>query len=163
MKKIYILFIIFFILVLILISIFKNNIKTTNLNNIFIDSIKIGDSLDKIDLSNYNLSNKFLPEKDTIHYSNLSVTFNENKEIIKISANLFNGNNMTINNTTNFFNIKEIINILGEEYICNWYDFGQRLRQIIYIDKENYLKANFIFDDVTGKLVKIIVSNEKEI
>lgn len=162
-RKKYIFFLIIFILIL---AVFlKSNIKIgiTNLNNIFVDSIKIGNSLDKLNLSNYNLSNKFLNEDNTIHYDELSITFNEDNIITKISYNLFNNNQLVINGINNITNIKDVINILGKEYKYKWYDKQQQLRQIIYIDTNNYLKAKFIFDDITGNLVRFIIINEREI
>lgn len=164
MKKKYIFFVILFIVALILILLKNNiNIKATNLSNISVDSIKIGNSLNELDLSNYTLSNKFLNENNTIHYDKLSITFNEDNTITKISYNLFNNNQLIINGINNIINIKDIINILGKEYTYKWYDKQQQLRQIIYIDKENYLKAKFIFDDISGKLVRIIIINERKI
>lgn len=162
-KKKYIFFLIIFILIL---AVFlKSNIKigTTILNNILVDSIKIGSSLDELDLSGYNLSNKFFNEDNTIHYDKLSITFNEYNIITKISYNLFNNNQLVINGINNITNIKDVINILGKEYKYKWYDKQQKLRQIIYIDINNYLKVKFIFDDITGNLVKFIIINEREI
>lgn len=156
-KKKYIFFLIIFILIL---AVFlKSNIKigTTILNNILVDSIKIGSSLDELDLSGYNLSNKFFNEDNTIHYDKLSITFNEYNIITKISYNLFNNNQLVINGINNITNIKDVINILGKEYKYKWYDKQQKLRQIIYIDINNYLKVKFIFDDITGNLVKFII------
>ena len=158
-KKKYIFFLIIFILIL---AVFlKSNIKigTTILNNILVDSIKIGSSLDELDLSGYNLSN----EDNTIHYDKLSITFNEYNIITKISYNLFNNNQLVINGINNITNIKDVINILGKEYKYKWYDKQQKLRQIIYIDINNYLKVKFIFDDITGNLVRFIIINEREI
>lgn len=162
-KKKYIFFLIIFILIL---AVFlKSNIKigTTILNNILVDSIKIGSSLDELDLSSYNLSNKFFNEDNTIHYDKLSITFNEYNIITKISYNLFNNNQLVINGINNITNIKDVINILGKEYKYKWYDKQQKLRQIIYIDINNYLKVKFIFDDITGNLVRFIIINEREI
>lgn len=162
-KKKYIFFLIIFILIL---AVFlKSNIKigTTILNNILVDSIKIGSSLDELDLSGYNLSNKFFNEDNTIHYDKLSITFNEYNIITKISYNLFNNNQLVINGINNITNIKDVINILGKEYKYKWYDKQQKLRQIIYIDINNYLKVKFIFDDITGNLVRFIIINEREI
>ncbi|MDE6357821.1 MAG: hypothetical protein K2L15_04440, partial [Eubacteriales bacterium] len=137
------------------------NIKSTNLNNIFIDdkinTSNIGNLLNKVNLNEYTLTNKYLSKKNTLNFKELSITYNENNEIIKIFyRNIFENNKLKINGKNNILYIKDVINILGKEYKESWYDKTQRLRQIIYKDKNNNLKAQFIFENSTGKLVFVI-------
>ena len=164
MKKI--IFIIFFILLLVIfILISKNNIKTTDLNNISINSIKIGNLISEVDLNQYTSTKKYLPENNTIHYEELSITYNDNNKIIKIRTNfisdLLDKINNKINEKDNISYIKQAIDTLGENYICKWYDREQKLKQIIYKDKINNLKVQFIFSDLEpeDKILTVIISS----
>lgn len=134
-----------------------SNIKSTDLNNIFIDNLNIGSSIKKINLNKYTESNAFLGDymckfkeiiidskNNKINY--LFGKFDENRTVI------------SVNDKRNLNCIDEIKQILGDNYKEKWKDKEQNLKEYIYFDKINNIKAEFVYVSFDESLVWIILS-----
>ncbi|WP_195989735.1 hypothetical protein [Clostridium sp. D53t1_180928_C8] len=133
------------------------NIKSTDLNNIFIDNLNIGSSIKKINLNKYTESNTFLGdymckfEEIIIDSKNNKINylfgkFDENRTVI------------SVNDKRNLNYINEIKQILGDNYKEKWKDREQNLKEYIYFDKINNIKAEFVYVSFDESLVWIILS-----
>lgn len=114
----------------------------------------ISDTFENTD--NYTYSNEFSAQGDIIKYDNCLVKIDKNNTITFLHAN-FGDMNISINSNTYFRNIDDIIEVLGTNYINNWYDREQRLKQVVYVDHENKLKARFVYDTFQEELVWLIL------
>lgn len=134
-----------------------SNIKSTDLNNIFIDNLNIGSSIKKINLNKYTESNAFLGdymckfEEIIIDSKNNKINylfgkFDENRTVI------------SVNDKRNLNCIDEIKQILGDNYKEKWKDREQNLKEYIYFDKINNIKAEFVYVSFDESLVWIILS-----
>ncbi len=161
MKKVkyFLVFIVIFIIIIFSLNyIYKlKKIASTNLSNVFIDGIKTGDNIEEIDLTKYKVDNSLKSEENTLHYEQLSITFN-NKIITKITGRVYQNDILTINNVK-CKNTQDIINILGNEYSSGWYNIEQRLKNLIFYDYNNKLKVTFVYESTTNNLVWVIIEN----
>lgn len=128
--------------------------KSTDLSNISCAGMHIGDTFKNTD--EYTYSNEFSEKGDIIEYDNCLVRIDKNYTIIFLHAN-FDDMKISINSKTYFRNVNDIIEILGTNYINNWYDREQRLKQVVYVDHENKLKARFVYDTFQEELVWLIL------
>lgn len=128
--------------------------KSTDLSNISCAGMHIGDTFENTDNNAY--SNEFSEKGDIVKYENCHVKFDKNNTITLLQAN-FDDMNISINSKTYFRNVNDIIEILGSNYISNWYDREQRLKQVVYIDHENKLKASFVYDTFQDEMVWLIL------
>ncbi len=137
-----------------------SNIKTTNLNNIFVDNIKINSNIKDVDLTKYTKSNRhsgnytYLFDEIVLNVTNNKVDylfsrFDENKTII------------SVNDKSNLIKIDEISNLLGNNFKDKWYDKEQGLKTYLYYDFENKIRANFVYSSYDNTLtwIKIESSN----
>lgn len=134
------------------------NFKSTELNNIFIDNLNIGSSIQNINLKKYTESNRYSgdymckfeeiiidSEDNKVNY--LFGRFNEKKIVI------------SINNKRNLSYIDQVSETLGDNYKEKWKDREQGLKEYAYYDNINNIKAEFIYSTFDGSLVWITLSN----
>ena len=121
-----------------------SNIKSTELNNIFIDNLNIGSSIKKINLNKYTESNAFLGDY-MCKFEEIIIDSKNNK--INYLFGKFDENRIVIsvNDKRNLNYIDEIKQILGDNYKEKWKDREQNLKEYIYFDKINNIKAEFVY------------------
>ena len=130
-------------------------ISSTDLTNIYIDDISLGNTLDSLDLSQYTHSDKYSNENYNLIFDELMIS-EENNTINKIYGR-FNKVKVKVNDTMLSKNIDTLDSILGTSYIKATYDTEQLTSQRIYIDKENKIKATFIYQTLdSGSNIQII-------
>ncbi|MDU4326253.1 hypothetical protein [uncultured Clostridium sp.] len=134
-----------------------SNIKSTELNNIFIDNLNIGSSIKKINLNKYTESNAFLGDY-MCKFEEIIIDSKNNK--INYLFGKFDENRIVIsvNDKRNLNYIDEIKQILGDNYKEKWKDREQNLKEYIYFDKINNIKAEFVYVSFDESLVWIILS-----
>ena len=134
-----------------------SNIKSTELNNIFIDNLNIGSSIKKIILNKYTESNAFLGDY-MCNFEEIIIDSKNNK--INYLFGKFDENRIVIsvNDKRNLNYIDEIKQILGDNYKEKWKDREQNLKKYIYFDKINNIKAEFVYVSFDESLVWIILS-----
>ena len=134
-----------------------SNIKSTELNNIFIDNLNIGSSIKKINLNKYTESNAFLGDY-MFKFEEIIIDSKNNK--INYLFGKFDENRIVIsvNDKRNLNYIDEIKQILGDNYKEKWKDREQNLKKYIYFDKINNIKAEFVYVSFDESLVWIILS-----
>ena len=134
-----------------------SNIKSTELNNIFIDNLNIGSSIKKINLNKYTESNAFLGDY-MCKFEEIIIDSKNNK--INYLFGKFDENRIVIsvNDKRNLNYIDEIKQILGDNYKEKWKDSEQNLKEYIYFDKINNIKAEFVYVSFDESLVWIILS-----
>lgn len=127
--------------------------ESTNLNNILIDNIVLGDNLKKVDLTKYT---KNIYDGYTYTFDEIAINVN-NGIIDSLSGNLYeNKVIISINENTNLDkikNIEDIENILGNNFKDKWYDREQGLKTHVYHDANNNIKADFIYNNYNNNLV----------
>ena len=98
-----------------------SNIKSTELNNIFIDNLNIGSSIKKINLNKYTESNAFLGDY-MCKFEEIIIDSKNNK--INYLFGKFDENRIVIsvNDKRNLNYIDEIKQILGDNYKEKWKD-----------------------------------------
>ena len=139
----------------------NTSFKSTELNNVFIDNLNIGSSIQNINLKKYTESNRYsgdymckfeeliIDSKDNkINY--LFGRFDENKTVI------------SVNGRRNLRNINEVSEILGLNYKEKWKNRDLKLKQHVYFDNRNNIKAEFIYSTFDDSLVWIILSKLKK-
>ena len=134
-----------------------SNIKSTELNNIFIDNLNIGSSIKKINLNKYTESNAFLGDY-MCKFEEIIIDSKNNK--INYLFGKFDENRIVIsvNDKRNLNYIDEIKQILGDNYKEKWKDREQNLKEYNYFDKINNKKAEFVYVSFDESLVWIILS-----
>lgn len=136
------------------------SIENTDLKNIKIDNISLGESIDRLDLSKYETRNEVLNEYN-YEFKGLQIKTNANNKIDKIWLNILEQKFLTINAKNNFEHINQITDTLGSNYKEYWYDKEQGLKSHEYVDNEAKIKANFVYNDISNQqLVWVILENE---
>lgn len=127
-------------------------LETTNLNNILIDNIALGDTFKNIDLTKYTKNDYY-----GYTYAFDEIALNVNDGVINGLMGTFYENhvNISINKHTNLDKIKDIENILGNNLKDKWYDKEQGLRTHIYYDYDNKIKADFVYANYNNNLIWI--------
>lgn len=138
----------------------SNNLENTDLSNIRLDNMKIGDIISEEDLSKYNESDKYI-KKTKYTFEEICIDVDDKEQINYLFARFDEYYiDININDTNNLKLIKDIENILGNNFQDKKYDSEQLLREYIYIDKVNNLKAEFIYSQNTNILRWIILRKQ---
>lgn len=133
--------------------------ETTDLSNILIDNIALGNTFKNIDLTKYTKNTydgyTYTFDEIAINVNNgvinsLHGNFHENKVIISINGNT---------NLNAIKDIEDIENILGNNFKDKWYDREQGLRTHIYYDYNNNIKADFVYANYDNNLVWVKLKN----
>lgn len=138
-----------------------SNIKSIELNNIYIDNLNIVSSIKNINLNTYTESNKCLGDY-TCEFEELIIDSKDNK--INYLFGRFDENKtvISVNGRRNLININEISETLGVNYKEKWKDRDLKLKQYVYFDNRNNIKAEFVYSDFDDSLVWIILSKINE-
>ena len=138
-----------------------SNIKSTELNNIYVDNLNIGSSIKKINLNKYTESNNYLGDY-TCKFEELIIDSKDNK--INYLFGRFDENRtvISVNSRRNLRSINEVSDILGENYKEKWKDRELKLQEHVYFDNRNNIKAEFIYSIFDDSLVWVILSKMNE-
>lgn len=138
-----------------------SNIKSTELNNIYVDNLNIGSSIKKINLNKYTESNNYLGDY-TCKFEELIIDSKDNK--INYLFGRFDENRtvISVNSRRNLRSINEVSDILGENYKEKWKDRELKLKEHVYFDNRNNIKAEFIYSIFDDSLVWVILSKMNE-
>jgi len=136
----------------------SNDIENTDLSNIRLDNMKIGDIISEKNLSKYTASDRY-SEKAKYKFEEICIDVDDKEKINYLFARFDEDYiDININDTNNFELIKDIENILGNNFEDKKYDSEQLLKEYVYIDKVNNLKAEFIYSESDDILRWIILS-----
>ena len=124
------------------------SIESTNLDNIKVDNISLGQSFDTLDLSKYeardHISNEYNYE-----FKELQLKTNDSNNVDKIWSYMLDYNFLSINEKGNFKNIEQITNILGSNYKESWHNMEQGLKSHVYIDNKLNITVKFVYSDIS--------------
>lgn len=144
------------IAVVCLVIIWKQKVKSTDLSNVQLDHIVLGETYKKENFSEYTPSDYLKGKKNQVSFKELQLKLNDNNEIIQVKGN--KGEVVIhINGTDNPEKIEDVIVILGDYYSSGWYDWNQRLKYIKYVDRDNKEKATFVYSEHDKNLVWILL------
>lgn len=118
-------------------------LKSTDLSNLKINNISIGENVNDIDLSIFEKNYYFKEKKYTKYFNDFRISYNKKGIILKLKT-LENEN---LNNFYNseIYNLNDVKDNFGNNYIKKTFDSDQSLDCIIYYDKINKLRAIFIY------------------
>lgn len=151
MKKIYLTVISMSLLMLVACT----SVETTDLNNIKIDNISLGQSIDTLDLSKYEPTEEYDNEYN-YQFKELQLKTNDNNNIDKIWLNIIENDFLSIDKENKFENIDQITDILGSNYKKYWYDKEQGLKSHEYIDREMNIKINFVYNGLSNQEKELV-------
>ena len=138
----------------------NTSFKSTELNNVFIDNLNIGSSIQNINLKKYTESNRYSGDY-MCKFEELIIDSEDNK--VKYLCGRFDEKRIviSINNKRNLSYIYEVSEILGYNYKEKWKDREQQLKEYIYYDNINGIKAELIYSDFDSSLAWVTLSKVK--
>ena len=151
MKKIYLTVIIISLLMLVACT----SIESTDLSNIKIDNILLGQAIDNVDLSKYKVTDKYDNEYN-YRFKGIQLKTNDNDNIDKIWTNMIEYDFLSIGKENKFENIDQITDIFGSNYKEYWYDKEQGLKSHEYIDSEAKIKINFVYNGLSNEEKELV-------
>lgn len=131
------------------------SVETTDLNNIKIDNISLGQSIDTLDLPKYEPTEEYDNEYN-YQFKELQLKTNDNNNIDKIWLNIIEHDFLSIDKENKFENIDQITAILGSNYKKYWYDKEQGLKSHEYIDREMNIKINFVYNGLSNQEKELV-------
>ena len=135
----------------------NKKIESTDLTNIYLDDMTIDMKIDSKKLSNYTTTDRYSGNYK-YKFEEIIIDTNKDNKINYLFAKLDNNTvDIKINNNK-IKTIDEVSNILGNNYQDKTYDREQQLKEYIYIDKENKIKAEFVYLTWDKHVVWIILS-----
>nr|WP_317334066.1 hypothetical protein [uncultured Romboutsia sp.] len=132
------------------------SIESTDLNSIKIDNISLGQSIDTLDLSKYEVKDE-IDNEYNYEFKELQIRTNTNNDVDKIWLNILEYNLLSIDKENKFEDIDQITDILGNNYKEYWYDKEQGLKSHKYIDNNNNIKVNFVYDSTSNNKQKELI------
>ena len=119
-------------------------LKTTDLSSISLDGLSVGDKIDDDILTSYTQS-----ERNSGSYKykfeEIIIDTNDSDEVTYLFAR-FDENYIDIKvNGENPKTTEDVKNILGENYQDKDYDREQKLRELVYVDNDKGVKAEFVY------------------
>lgn len=129
-------------------------IPETNLSKVYIDGLKVGDSLEKFDIKKYTATDRYDADDDYNFVSEEIRIFDKNNKINKINGE---GSkvDISINGEKNIKNLDDVVSKLGNNYVKVDEDNEQLLKKYTYIDRSNKIKLSFIYQDLSESKNKI--------
>ena len=122
----------------------SERLKTTDLSSISLDGLSVGDKIDDDILASYTQSERYsgsykykfeeviIDTNDSGKVTYLFARFDENYIDIKVSGE-------------NPKTTEDVKRILGENYQDKDYDREQKLRELVYVDNDKGVKAEFVY------------------
>lgn len=129
-------------------------IPETNLSKVYIDGLKVGDSLEKFDINKYTATDRYDVDDDYNFVSEEIRIFDKNNKINKIYGEVSKVD-ISINGEKNIKNLDDVVSKLGNNYVKADEDNEQLLKKYTYIDRSNKIKLSFIYQDLSGSKNKI--------
>lgn len=139
----------------------ERSIQSTNLSEVYIDGLKVGNSLDKFDNTKYTETDRYNDEKYSFISEEIMIA-NKNYKISEIYGRVGKVD-IIVNGESVVDDLNDIVSKLGNNYVKSNFDSEQLLKQYIYVDKVNDIKVSFIYRDHTykdksNKLEYVIIS-----
>lgn len=131
------------------------SLESTNLSNIKIDNISLGQAVDAVDLSKYESKAEYDNEYN-YQFKELQIKTNANNYIDKIWLNISEYNFLSIDEKNKFEKIDQITDILGSNYKEYWYDKDQGLKSHEYIDSKMKIKINFVYSELSNQQKELV-------
>lgn len=122
-------------------------VKSTDLNKVYIDDLKIGDSLEKFNNKKYTFTDRYSNDNYNFVYEEIMISEKDNK-INKIFGHV-DQVDISINGYKAIKNLDNVVSRLGNNYVKITYDSEQLLKQYIYVDRKNNIKISFIYREYT--------------
>lgn len=129
-------------------------IPETNLSKVYIDGLKVGDSLEKFDINKYTATDRYDVDDDYNFVSEEIRIFDKNNKINKIYGEVSKVD-ISINGEKNIKNLDDVVSKLGNNYVKADEDNKQLLKKYTYIDRSNKIKLSFIYQDLSESKNKI--------
>ncbi|WP_027625663.1 DUF3021 domain-containing protein [Clostridium lundense] len=118
-------------------------VKSTDLSKVYIDGLKIGDSLEKFNNKEYTFTDRYSNDNYNFIYEEIMISEKDNK-INKIFGHADQAD-ISINGYKAIKNLDNVVPRLGNNYVKVTYDSEQLLKQYIYVDRKNNIKVSFIY------------------
>ena len=138
------------------------NIQSTNLSNILIDNISIGDSIKNINLDKYTKGERYSGDYEYL-FNEIVIGEDESNNTVDYIFSRFDEDYtvISVNGNKELNNIEDISKLLGYSYNEQWEDKGQGLKSRIYYDTVRNIKSEFIYLSYDDSLCWIKVSRLK--
>jgi uncharacterized protein YcfL len=128
----------------------NNNLQSTDLSGIEIQGLKIGVSIEDVDLSRYTAapSGQTSIAEYAWHFNEVDIAADEKNAITKIRSGAFAYSNAddTLIFSQGSSIVDEVIDILGEDFENYWFDREQQIKANTYVDKEHGLSLTVTYD-----------------
>ncbi|PEL08321.1 hypothetical protein [Bacillus sp. AFS017336] len=134
------------------------NLKSTSLNSITINNIKIYDNIDDIDLNGYVKSNRFSRGNAKYYFENLVMDVNKRNQVNYLFG-FYKENKVVIHGKSNLRFISDITSLLRSNYKEAWQDREQQLKYHSYYDKTHKLIFKVVYSVVTNEIVWVEVKS----
>lgn len=118
-------------------------VKSTDLSKVYIDGLKIGDSLEKFNNKKYTFTDRYSNDNYNFIYEEIMISEKDNK-INKIFGHAGQVD-ISINGYKAIKNLDNVVSRLGNNHVKVTYDSEQLLKQYIYVDRKNNIKVSFIY------------------
>ncbi|WP_027626346.1 hypothetical protein [Clostridium lundense] len=118
-------------------------VKSTDLSKVYIDGLKVGDSLEKFNNKKYTFTDRYSNDNYNFIYEEVMISEKDNK-INKIFGHA-DQVDISINGYKAIKSLDDVVSRLGNNYVKVTYDSEQLLKQYIYVDRKNNIKVSFIY------------------
>ena len=119
-------------------------LKTTDLSSISLDGLSVGDKIDDDILTSYTQSERYSGNYK-YKFEEIIIDTNDSEEVTYLFAR-FDENYIDIKvNGENPKRTEDVKRILGENYQDKDYDREQKLRELVYVDNDKGVKAEFVY------------------
>lgn len=136
----------------------EKNLKSTSLNSITINNIKIYDNIDDVDLSGYVKSNRFSRGNAKYYFENLVMDINKKNQVNYLFG-FYSENKVIINGKSNLKYINDITELLKNNYNEAWEDRGQELKYHSYYDKNQKIIFKVVYSIVSKEIVWVEIKS----
>ena len=134
-------------------------IESTDLTDIAIDELQINQKLDTEGLNGYTESDRY--SGDYKYKFEELIIDTDNDDRITYLFGRFDEIGISVSGKNDIVYVSETAEVLGDSYLEQVYDREQHLSQHTYFDKENGIKAEFIYSDFDGSLVWLVIRAER--
>ena len=134
-----------------------NNTPSTNLSDIYIESLKIGNDINNADMSIFTHTqsqNDFF----SFWFKEIAFKSTDNGVITEIFIREPDEIDYFINGKNDLKTIEQITDELGQNYNEYQYDRQQSLRAITYTDRENKINFTLVYSDYDNNLIWLILN-----
>ncbi|MEH7351777.1 hypothetical protein [Gottfriedia acidiceleris] len=136
----------------------EKNLKSTSLNSITINNIKIYDNINDVDLSGYVKSNRFSRGNAKYYFENLVIDINKKNQVNYLFG-FYSENKVIINGKSNLKYISDITELLKNNYNEAWEDRGQELKYHSYYDKNQKIIFKVVYSIVSKEIVWVEIKS----